>query len=77
MNARKFYPSDVSNEEWEFVASYLSLLPLDVGQRGHNLCEVFKTCADWCAAARPRGCYEPWLSMAAALLSMRQANATK
>lgn len=41
MNARQPYPSDVSNEEWEFVAPYLSLLPLDAGQRHHDLREVF------------------------------------
>ena len=41
MNARKPYPSDVNDEEWEFVAPYLSLLPLDAGQRDHDLREVF------------------------------------
>lgn len=41
MNAPKAYPSDVSDEEWEFVAPYLSLLPLDAGQRDHDLREVF------------------------------------
>ena len=41
MNARKPYPSDVSDEEWEFVAPYLSLLPLDARQRDHDLREVF------------------------------------
>jgi transposase len=41
MDARKPYPSDVSNEEWEFVAPYLSLLPLDARQREHDLRDVF------------------------------------
>lgn len=41
MNARKPYPSDVSDEEWEFVAPYLALLPLDARQRDHDLREVF------------------------------------
>jgi transposase len=41
MEARKPYPSDVGNEEWEFVAPYLSLLPLNAGQREHDLREVF------------------------------------
>jgi transposase len=41
MKPRKPYPSDVSNEEWDFVAPYLSLLPLDAGQRDHDLREVF------------------------------------
>ena len=33
MENRKPYPSDVSNEEWAFVAPYLTLFPLDAGQR--------------------------------------------
>jgi transposase len=39
--ARKAYPSDVSDEEWAFVAPYLALLPEDVSQRRHDLREVF------------------------------------
>jgi len=35
------YPSDVSDEEWEFVAPYLSLLPQTAAQRRHDLREVF------------------------------------
>lgn len=35
------YPSDVSDEEWSFVAPYLALLPEDVSQRKHALREVF------------------------------------
>lgn len=38
---RKPYPSDVSDEEWAFVAPYLTLLPLDAKQRQHDLREVF------------------------------------
>ena len=34
-------PSDVSDEEWALVASYLALLPEDAGQRDHSLREVF------------------------------------
>jgi transposase len=41
METRKPYPSDVSDEEWEFVAPYLTLLPLDAEQRRHDLREVF------------------------------------
>jgi transposase len=41
MNTRKPYPSDVSDEEWEFVAPYLTLLPLQAEQRRHDLREVF------------------------------------
>jgi transposase len=35
------YPSDVSDDEWAFVAPYQTLLPEDAGQRRHNLREVF------------------------------------
>jgi transposase len=38
---RKPYPSDVSDEEWAFVAPYLTLLPLDAKQRQYDLREVF------------------------------------
>jgi transposase len=41
MDTRKRYPSDVSDEEWAFVAPYLTLLPEDSGQRKHCLREVF------------------------------------
>ena len=35
------YPSDVSDEEWEFVVAYLCLLSEDVPQRKHDLRAVF------------------------------------
>lgn len=38
---RKPYPSDVSNDEWEFVVPYLTLLSEDAGQRSYNLREVY------------------------------------
>jgi transposase len=38
---RKPYPSDVSDEEWAFVAPYLTLMTLDAPQREHDLREVF------------------------------------
>jgi transposase len=41
METRKRYPSDVSDEEWAFVAPYLTLMPLDATQRTHDLREVF------------------------------------
>ncbi len=41
MQVRKPYPSDVSEEEWAFVAPYLTLLPLDAAQRTYDLREVF------------------------------------
>src|SRR5215207_5859099 len=39
--ARKPYPSDVTDEEWAFVAPYLTLMREDVPQREHTLREVF------------------------------------
>jgi Transposase and inactivated derivatives len=54
MPDRKPYPSDVSDEEWFFVAPYLALLPEEAGQRRYRLREVFnglryivKTGAPW------------------------------
>lgn len=48
------YPSDVSDEEWAFVAPYLTLLAESASQRRHDLREVFngvryivKTGAHW------------------------------
>lgn len=38
---RKPYPSDVTDDEWAFVAPYLTLLPEDAGQRTYNLREVY------------------------------------
>ena len=39
--SRNPYPSDVSDDEWAFVAPYLLLLPEDAGQRRYSLREVF------------------------------------
>ncbi len=39
--ARKPYSTDVSDDEWAFVAPYLSLLPEESAQRRHDLREVF------------------------------------
>jgi transposase len=41
MDTRKPYPSDVSEEEWAFVAPYLALVREDAPQREHDLREVF------------------------------------
>ena len=40
MFTRKPYPSEVSDEEWEFVAPYLALVREDAPQRDHDLREV-------------------------------------
>jgi len=39
--SRTPYPTDVSDDEWAFVAPYLTLLPEDAGQRTYSLREVF------------------------------------
>ena len=41
MPNRKPYPTDVSDEEWAFVAPYLALIREDALQRSHSLREVF------------------------------------
>ncbi len=41
MSERKPYPSDVSDEEWAFVAPYLTLMTEDAPQREYPLREVF------------------------------------
>ena len=38
---RKLYPSDVSDDEWAFVAPYLTLMTEDAPQRDYSLREVF------------------------------------
>jgi transposase len=39
--SRKAYPSDVSDDEWAFVAPYLTLMREDAPQREYSLREVF------------------------------------
>jgi transposase len=38
---RESYPSDISDDEWAFVAPYLTLMREDAPQRDHSLREVF------------------------------------
>src|SRR5260370_13373873 len=38
---RKSYPSDVSDEEWDFCAAYLTLMTEEAPQRDYPLREVF------------------------------------
>jgi len=54
METRKCYPSDVTDDEWAFVAPYLTLLREDAGQREYALRDTFdalrwviKTGAQW------------------------------
>ena len=44
------YPSDLSQEEWDFVAPYLTLMKEDAPQREHSLREVFNALR-WLARA--------------------------
>lgn len=39
--ARKRYPTDLDNQQWAFVAPYLTLMREDAPQREHSLREVF------------------------------------
>ena len=55
--ARKPYPTDVTDEEWAFVAPYLSLMREDAPQREYSLREVFDALR---YAVRAR---EPWRMM--------------
>ena len=41
MSTRKAYPSDVTDDEWAFVAPYLTLMTQEAPQRDHSLREVF------------------------------------
>ena len=41
MSDRKPYPSDVTDDEWAFVAPYLTLMTQDAPQRDYPLREVF------------------------------------
>ena len=41
MRTRQPYPSDVSDDEWAFVAPYLTLVAEPVLQRKHELREVY------------------------------------
>jgi transposase len=50
MQHPKPYPTDVSDEEWGFVAPYLTLMTADAPQRTHDLREVFNA-ARWLARA--------------------------
>ena len=56
-NERQPYPSDVTDEEWNFCAPYLILMQEDAPQRQHSLREVFNGLR-WFVRA---GC--PWRMM--------------
>ena len=58
--SRRPYPSDVSDEEWIFVAPYLILMDQEAPQRQHDLREVFNALRwversfGWLAHVAPR-----------------------
>jgi len=58
------YPTDCSEEEWAFVAPYLTLLPEDAGQRRHDLRAVFDALRWLLRAGAPwrllPGDFPPW-----------------
>jgi transposase len=65
--ARKTYPSDVTDDEWEFVAPYLTLMRPDAPQRAHDLREVYdavlwivRTGAQWRYLP---GDFPPWAAV--------------
>ncbi len=62
--ARKPYPSDVSDDEWAFVAPYLTLMRADAPQRVHEPREVFNALRWIVRAGAPwrylPGNFPPW-----------------
>jgi transposase len=61
---RKPYPSDVSDEEWAFVARYLILMTPEAPQRRHDLRELFNALRWIVRAGAPwrylPGDFPPW-----------------
>jgi transposase len=53
-NERKAYPRDVTDEEWTYCVSYLTLMKEDAPQREHPLRELFNGLR-WLVRA---GCFE-------------------
>lgn len=64
MNTRKKYPSDTTDEEWEFVAPYLTLMKEDSPQREHKMRDVFDALRWMCRSGSPwrylPGDFPPW-----------------
>src|SRR5918993_4200944 len=58
MATRKAYPSDVSDEEWAFVAPYLALVREDAPQRHYDLREVLNGLR-WIVRTGSAWCYMP------------------
>ena len=64
MSHRKVYPTDVTDEEWEFVAPYLTLMKENAPQRKYALRDVFDATRWMAKAACPwrllPGDFPPW-----------------
>lgn len=67
MSTRKPYPSDVSDEEWAFVAPYLTLMTTEAPQRDYPLREVFNALRWLVRAGAPwrylPGDFPPWATV--------------
>ena len=67
MKSRKVYPTDVSDEEWEFVVPYLTLMKEDAPQRRYALRELFNAMRWMVKAACPwrllPGDFPPWTAV--------------
>lgn len=65
--SRKVYPTDVSDEEWEFVVAYLTLMKEDAPQRLHPLRDLFDAVRWMAKAACPwrmlPGDFPPWTAV--------------
>jgi transposase len=67
MSAKKCYPSDVSDEEWAFVAPYLTLMKEDAPQRVHDMRQVFNAVRWLARSGAPwrflPGDFPPWYTV--------------
>ena len=65
--SRKPYPSDVTDDEWAFVAPYLTLMTPDAPQRRHDLREVFNAVRWMVRTGAPwrylPGNFPPWAAV--------------
>jgi len=52
-HTKRSYPSDTTEEEWGFVAPYLTLMKEDAPQREHDLREVFNALRWMCRSGSP------------------------
>ncbi len=81
--SRKSYPSDVSDEEWEFVMPYLCLMVPEAPQRQHDLnasmiyarCSML--CGGWCEAGHPGATCRVIFLAGTRCISRRNAGSTR